>query len=60
VSARIIQFVPRTSFDHRSHGSSQPSRSWRLPDDLAMDHADTAPCEYAPPPWQHEGEDEPA
>jgi hypothetical protein len=60
VSAKIIQFVPRPSFGHRSHESSQPLCLLRWPDDLAMDHADTAPCEYAPPPSQGEGEDEPA
>ena len=59
MSARIIQFVPRTNFDHRAH-EVQPFRFPRWPDDLAMDHADTAPCEYAPPPWRGEGEDEPA
>lgn len=58
MNAKIIQFVPRVSFDHRSHNSSQPFRFSRRPDDLAMDHADTAPCEYAPPPWQ-QNEDEP-
>jgi len=59
VSARIIRFVPRTSFDHRLHEAPQPFRSMRRPDDLAMDHADTAPCEYSPPLWQ-QNEDEPA
>jgi hypothetical protein len=58
VSAKIIQFIPRASFGHSSHESSHPFRSWRRPDDLAMDHADTAPCEYTPPPWQGRDEDE--
>jgi hypothetical protein len=31
--------------DHTQSSSWSP---WR-PDDLAMAHADTAPCEYAPP-----------
>jgi hypothetical protein len=60
VSARIIQFVPRASFGQRAHQAPRPFRFPRLPDDLAMDHADTAPCEYALPPWQCEGDDEPA
>jgi hypothetical protein len=60
VSARIIQFVPRASFDRRSHEAPQPFRFLRRPDDLTMDHADTAPSEYAPPPWPRDGEDEPA
>jgi len=59
VSARIIPFVPRASFDRRSYQASQPVRFPHRPDDLAMDHADTAACEYAPPLWQQD-EDEPA
>ena len=47
MSAEIIQFVPRPRRDRDNTQSS----SWSpLPaDDLAMAHADTAPCEYAPP-----------
>jgi hypothetical protein len=60
VSGKIIQFIPRASFDHRTPESPQPFRLLRWRDDLVMDHADTAPCEYAPSPWQREGEDEPA
>ncbi len=60
MSARIIQFVPRASFGRRSHEAPQPFRFLRRPDDLTMDHADTAPSEYAPPPWPRDGEDEPA
>ncbi len=60
MSAKIIQFVPRARDDHRSYESSQSFRSPPRADDLAMDHADTAPCEYAPPRRQCEGEDEPA
>ncbi|MGA8900330.1 hypothetical protein [Bradyrhizobium sp.] len=60
MNARIIQFIPRVNFDRRPNESSQPFRSWRRPDDLAMDHADTAPCEYAPPPWQGRDDSEPA
>jgi hypothetical protein len=60
VNAKIIPFIPRASFDHRSPEPSHSSRSYPRPDDLAMDHADTAPCEYAPPSWQHRDEDESA
>ena len=47
MSAEIIQFVPRPRRDRDNTQSSSWS-PWR-PDDLAMAHADTAPCEYAPP-----------
>ena len=49
MSAEIIQFVPRRVRDLASHESSSIFAVAR-PDELAMDHADTAPCEYAPPP----------
>ena len=42
MSAEIIQFIP----PHNPRGAS---RSVFRPDDLTMDHADTAPCEYARP-----------
>ena len=49
MSAEIIQFVPRPrrdrDMDHTQSSSWSPLRV----DDLAMAHADTAPCEYAPP-----------
>jgi hypothetical protein len=48
VSAEIIPFVPRT----RGRTSDEMPfvfRSRVQPDDLVMDHADTAPCEYAAP-----------
>jgi hypothetical protein len=48
VNGKVIQFVPRGRLDHRSHVSSYPFRSLPRPEDLAMDHADTAPCEYVP------------
>jgi hypothetical protein len=49
VSAEIIQFVPRPRRDRGFDREQFAIRlSWR-PDDLAMAHADTAPCEYAPP-----------
>jgi hypothetical protein len=60
VNAKIIPFIPRGRRDHYSHEPSRSFRSRPWPDDLAMDHADTAPCEYAPPSWQHRDEDEPA
>lgn len=47
MSAEIIQFVPRPRRD-RDNAQSSSWSPWR-PDDLAMAHADTAPCEYAPP-----------
>jgi hypothetical protein len=45
MSAEIIQFVPRPRRDREQAATWSP---WRV-DDLAMAHADTAPCEYAPP-----------
>jgi hypothetical protein len=49
VSAEIIAFVPRLN---RKRGPRYfpPAtlRSAPCPDDLTMDHADTAPCEYLP------------
>jgi hypothetical protein len=49
MSAEIIQFVPRPRRDRdMDHTQSSSWSPWR-PDDLAMAHADTAPCEYAPP-----------
>jgi len=47
VSAVIIQFVPRPR-GHRPDGTPIPFRSRARADDLVMDHADTAPCEYVP------------
>jgi hypothetical protein len=50
VSAEIIQFIPRPTHD-REH-TDFPTitfRSTRPTDDLVMDHADTAPCEYVAP-----------
>ena len=61
MSADIIPFIPRA---RRDHGQRDISHSFRLParqaDDLAMDHADTAPCEYCQPCDAQRGEDEPA
>jgi hypothetical protein len=50
VSAEIIQFI-RGPKHHRGP-SDFPTiafRSMARPDDLVMDHADTAPCEYVQP-----------
>ena len=50
MTAEIIPFVPRP--DRRSRvrdGAGAPWRSAASLNDLIMDHADTAPCEYAPP-----------
>jgi hypothetical protein len=60
MSAEIIPFVPRPRRD-RDMGPP-PSSSWSplRVDDLAMDHADTAPCEYAPPPEMRCDDDAPA
>jgi hypothetical protein len=49
VSAEIIQFVPRPRRDRGLDREQVATRSpWRV-HDLVMDHADTAPSEYAPP-----------
>jgi hypothetical protein len=49
VSAKIIPFVPRLN-RKREPNYFPPAafRSAPQPDDLTMDHADTAPCEYVP------------
>jgi hypothetical protein len=60
VSAEIIQFVPRPRRDRDLDRESTSFYSpWR-PDDLAMAHADTAPCEYAPPLETCRDDDAPA
>jgi hypothetical protein len=46
MSADIIPFIPRQS---RKRGIIGFSFSAAAPDDLVMDHADTAPCEYVAP-----------
>jgi hypothetical protein len=49
VSAEIIPFVPRLK--RKPEPTPLPPaalRSAPRPDDLTMDHADTAPCEYVP------------
>jgi hypothetical protein len=50
VSAEIIPFVAR--LNRKREPACLPTaahRSAPRPDDLTMDHADTAPCEYVPP-----------
>ncbi len=49
MSAEIIQFIPRPK-PHREP-TDFPAivfRTSAVPDDRAMDHVDTAPCEYVP------------
>jgi hypothetical protein len=59
VSATILQFVRRPRRDGGLTPEPAPWSPWR-PDDLAMDHADTAPCEYAAPLESGRDEDSPA
>jgi hypothetical protein len=59
VSATILQFVPRPRRD-RALYREPASRSLSRLDDLAMDHADTAPCEYVSPLESGRDDDEPA
>ena len=47
MSAIIIPFVPRPR-GRLPAELSAPSRSAAHPDDLVMDHEDTAPCKYVP------------
>ena len=47
MSAEIIAFVPRPR-GRSLDGPKTLLRSQAMPDDLTMDHADTAPCEYVP------------
>jgi len=49
VNAKIIPFVTRLNRQHESlHLAPVAFRSAPHPDDLTMDHADMAPCEYVP------------
>jgi hypothetical protein len=49
VSAEVIPFVPRLNRRRKPvHFPPASFRSAPPPDDLTMDHADTAPCEYVP------------
>lgn len=50
MSAKIIALTPRLNRKQEPvHSSSAAFRSTPWPDDLSMDHADTAPCEYVSP-----------
>jgi hypothetical protein len=50
MSADIIPFIPRRNRKRRLGDSSVPASP---PDDLVMDHVDTAPCEYV---WPEQGD----
>jgi hypothetical protein len=51
MSAEIIQFISRPKHDREK--TDFPTIVFRsaVPDDVVMDHADTAPCEYVQPDW---------
>jgi hypothetical protein len=57
MSAEVIAFVPRPR-QRQVRETQVVFRSRAEPDDLVMGHADTAPCEYVPPPEYDD--DEPA
>ncbi len=46
MNALIISFAPRRDRHRSVIGFSTPAMP---PDDLVMDHVDTAPCEYVAP-----------
>ena len=49
MSAKIIAFIPRLNRKQEPvHSSWAAFRSTPRPDDLSMDHADTAPSDYVP------------
>ena len=53
MSAEIIRFIPRPRHDRKQTDfPTIPFRS-SVPDELAMDHVDTVPCEYV---WRDEVE----
>jgi hypothetical protein len=58
MTADIIQFVARTRRDRSPLDISHLFRPRPQQSDLAMDHADTAPCECWPPGEQ--GDDQSA
>ena len=60
MSAEIIQFVPRPSRRRGLLDFPAATRSATRGDDLTMDHADTAPCEYVFSREARREEDEPA
>gem|GEM_PF-3447379 len=53
MSAKILQFVSKAQRDRSRDEFANVFRSKAAPDDLVMDHADTAPCECIGPgePW---------
>ena len=59
MSAEIIPFLPRQRGRQRD-GATAPFRSPARADDLVIDHADIAPCEYSPWRDAHHADDEPA
>lgn len=60
MSADIIQFVPRARHDREPNCTSTVSYFPLRSGDLAMDHADSAPCEYAPVYEREHDKDAPA
>jgi hypothetical protein len=60
MSAKILQFAPRARRERSFNGSANISRPKTSPDDLTMDHADTAPCECIGPYEAQHDDDEPA
>ncbi|HXB81706.1 MAG TPA: hypothetical protein VNX23_30540 [Bradyrhizobium sp.] len=57
MSAEIIQFVLRPNRRRHLSPSSARARSIFAEDDLAMDHADTATCEYVSSCHERGGQD---
>jgi hypothetical protein len=57
VSAEIIPFIPRLNRRNSMVNLPSASRSAIEPDDLTMDHADTAPCEIWPCEFAVSGHD---
>jgi len=51
MSAEIIQFIPRPKHEREQTDFATIVFRSAVPDDLAVDHADTAPCEYVQPDW---------
>jgi hypothetical protein len=49
MSAEIIQFIRGPKDSEQSDFPTVAFRSATRPDDLVMDHADTAPCEMSRP-----------
>jgi hypothetical protein len=61
VSAEIIPFVPLARNDRgQRRGTLHLFRSPARADDLVMDHADTAPCEYVADSGEYRTDKEPA